>query len=265
MIGVAARTGYRQVGLRLIGVTPDGPAYPLMSDRGMMRETKSRLADTGVTVLDIEFIRIAPETDPRSFEPFLETGAELGARHVISAPYDPDRGRLIERFGNLCDLAAPLGLGIVLEFYPWTVVSNLSSAAAVVAAAGRPNAGILVDTLHFARSSSRLDELKRIPATRLPFMHFADAPAEIPSTSEGLIHTARSERLPPGEGGIDLPAIMARMPSGIPIGLEVPMERLTGEIGPEAVARRVRDAAARVLEHVASVRADATKLSTPHS
>lgn len=254
MIEVAARTGYRHVGLRLIGVTAESPAYPLMHNPAMMRETKSRLAGTGIGVLDIEFVRLAPDTDPRGVVPFLEAGAELGARHVLSAAYDPERLRLIERFGALCDLAAPFGLSVVLEFYPWTDAPNLSSAAAVVAAADRPNSGILIDTLHFARSDSRLDELARIPAARLPFVHVADAPAAAPATMEQLIHTARSERLPPGEGAIDIPAIVTRMPAGIPVALEVPMERLTREIGPEAVARRVREAAARVLARVESKR-----------
>ena len=33
MVGVAARTGYRTVGLRLIAVTPETPGYPLMPTR----------------------------------------------------------------------------------------------------------------------------------------------------------------------------------------------------------------------------------------
>jgi hypothetical protein len=95
MVDVAARTGYRYVGFRLIAVTPDSPGYPLMNDKTMMRETKARLADTGIGVHDIEFVRFAPETDVESFLPFLEAGAELSARHVVTAAYDPNRGRLI--------------------------------------------------------------------------------------------------------------------------------------------------------------------------
>jgi hypothetical protein len=59
-VDVAARTGYRYVGLRLIAVTPDWPGYPIMNDKTMMRETKARLADTGIGVHDIEFVRFAP-------------------------------------------------------------------------------------------------------------------------------------------------------------------------------------------------------------
>ena len=63
MIRVAARTGYRQVGLRLIRVTPETPGYPLMSEPAMLRATKAALAATGVGVLDIEFVKITPELD----------------------------------------------------------------------------------------------------------------------------------------------------------------------------------------------------------
>jgi sugar phosphate isomerase/epimerase len=254
MIAVAARTGYRHVGLRLIAVTAETPGYPLMNDKAMMRETKSRLGDTSVGVLDIEFVRLAPETDIASFESFLETGAELGARHVITAAYDPDRARLIERYAALCDLAAPFRLSVDLEFYPWTTVPNLSNAVEVVGAADRPNSGILLDTLHFDRSDSTFDELDRVPSNWLPFVHVCDAPAERPATTEGLIFTARAERLFPGDGGIDIAAIMRHMPPDIPVAVEIPMERLTREVGPEEVARRAREAAARVLATVQSIR-----------
>lgn len=254
MVRVAARTGYRSVGLRLIAVTAESPGYPLMTDAAMMRETKRALAQTGIGVLDIEFVKITPEIDVAALEPFVAAGAELAARHVIAAPYDPDLRRLSDRLGALADLAGRYGLSAVLEFFPWTAAPDLGAAAKIVEATGRANAGILVDTLHFDRSDSSLDELGRIPAFRLPFMHVGDAPAEKPAAIEELIFAARSERLPPGEGGIDLGAIMARMPRGIPVALEVPMERMTRAAGPEAVARKVREAAARALAPAESIR-----------
>lgn len=247
MVAVAARTGYDAVGLRLIAVTPDSPGYPLMDDPPAMRETKLRLADTGIRVGDIEFVRITPEIDIPSLEPFAAAGAELGARHIIAAPYDPDLVRLAERLGALADLAGRYGLSVLLEFFPWTAVPDLGTAARVVDGADRPNAGLLVDTLHFARSGSRLEQLDRIPAARMPFVHVCDAEAGRSFTTAQLLHTARAERLPPGEGDLDIRGILGRLPPGIPIGLEVPMERLTRERGPEEVARRVREAAGRAL------------------
>jgi sugar phosphate isomerase/epimerase len=125
MIEVAARTGYQSVGLRLLRVTRDSPGYPLMDDPAMFRDTKSALAETGVRVNDIEFVRITPDLAAPSLERFIAAGAELGARHVIAAPYDPDLERLADRFGAIADLSARYGLGAVIEFFPWTVVRSL--------------------------------------------------------------------------------------------------------------------------------------------
>src|SRR5690349_10438043 len=129
MVRVAARTGYRTVGLRLMAVTDATPGYPLMHDAAMMRATKAAMAETGIGVLDIEFVRMTPQIDPAGLEPFLAAGAELGARHVITAPYDPDLARLADRLGAVGDLAARYGLRPVLEFFPWTPVPDLGTAA----------------------------------------------------------------------------------------------------------------------------------------
>src|SRR3954468_9346870 len=128
MVQVAARTGYTFVGLRLIAVTNTTPGYPLMHDRVMMRATKTALADTGIRVLDIEFVKITPEIDVAGLEPFVAAGAELGAKHIITAPYDPDLARLADRLGSINDLANRHGLSAVLEFFPWTVLAGLGAA-----------------------------------------------------------------------------------------------------------------------------------------
>jgi len=248
LIRVAARTGYRTVGLRMIRVTPQSPGYPLMTDKPMLRETRAAMADTGVGVFDIEFVKIEPEIDIAGLEPFFAAGAELGARYAIASPYDPDLNRLTDRLAEMCDLGARYGIGTVLEFFPWTNVASLPHAAQIIEATGRANAGILVDTLHFDRCGCTLDQIDRVPAARLPFVHICDVPAERPTTTEGLLHHARAERLPPGEGGIDILGVLRHMPPGIPVALEVPMEALTREIGPEAVALRVREAATRLLD-----------------
>lgn len=246
MVRTAARTGYQTVGLRLIRVTDTTPGYPLMDDPAAMRETKAAMADTGVGVLDIEFVRITPEFDAAALEPFLHAGAELGARYVIAAPYDPDHARLAGRLGALAGRAAAHGLRVVLEFFPWTTVPDLPAAAAVAEAAG-PSVGILVDALHFDRSGSTTAQLDRIPPARLPFLHLCDAPVRPPYTTEALLHAGRAERLPPGEGGIDLRRLLRHMPPGIPVALEVPMTALTAREGAEAVALRARQAAGRLL------------------
>jgi sugar phosphate isomerase/epimerase/4-hydroxyphenylpyruvate dioxygenase-like putative hemolysin len=237
LVEAAASAGYRYVGLRLTRVTPQEPHYPLATDPALMRTTKVRLAATGVEVLDIELARISPDEDPREFMRFLETGAELGARHVITQLPDPDRARKIDRFAQLCEMARPLGLTIDLEFPSWTETPDLSEATRVLRAANQPNAGILVDLLHFARSGSSVADLRALPAEWFHFAHVCDAPAAVPTTNEGLIHTARFERLFPGEGGIDVHGILAALPPGIPYALEIPGAMHVAQVGAKEHAR----------------------------
>jgi sugar phosphate isomerase/epimerase len=237
VVDVAARAGYRYVSLRLTRVTPDEPLYDLAHDRQLMKETKARLHATGLKVLDIELFRMDPTLEPESFIPVLEATAELGARLIIAQLPDPDRARATDRFARLCDLAKPLGIFVNLEFPHWTDTGNLAAAVKVVRAVGKDNAGILVDMLHFARSNSSLEELGKLPREWFRFAHVCDAPKEVPSTMEGIIRTARAERLFPGEGGIDVRGILACLPPNIPYSLEIPRVTLTKAIGPEEVAR----------------------------
>jgi sugar phosphate isomerase/epimerase/4-hydroxyphenylpyruvate dioxygenase-like putative hemolysin len=237
LVEAAADAGYRYVGLRLTRVTPQEPHYPLATDPALMRTTKVRLAATGIEVLDVELARISPDDDPREFLRFLEAGAELGARHVITQLPDPDRARKIERFAQLCELAQPLGLTIDLEFPSWTETPDLREAVRVVRAADQSNAGILVDLLHFARSGSSLADLRQLPAGWFHFVHVCDAPPGVPATNEGLIHTARFERLFPGEGGIDVHGVLDALPPGLPYALEIPRATLVAQVGGKEHAR----------------------------
>ena len=193
--------------------------------------------DTGVGVLDIELLRMDPALDADHFLPCLEAGAELGARHAICQLPDPDRERATARFARLCDLAQAFGTFVSLEFPHWTETGNLTEAARIVRAVNRPNAGILVDMLHFGRSNSSLDELAQLPREWFRFAHVCDAPKEVPPTMQGIIRTARDERLFPGEGSIAVREILDTMPHDIPYALEIPRVTLMNAVGPEEVAR----------------------------
>ena len=101
LIDVAAACGYEHVGLRLLPATPGGVAYPLMQDPVALRETIARLEATGVTVADLEVVAFRPETEIAAFSAFFETGARLGARHMLVAAYDPDLVRFADRFAGI--------------------------------------------------------------------------------------------------------------------------------------------------------------------
>ena len=237
VVDAAAAAGYRYVGLRLTKVTANDPLCDLVHDRAAMRQTKARLAATGVEVNDVELFRMDPPIEPETFIPILEAAAELGAKNIIAQLPDPNRERAIARFARLCDLAKPMGIYVSLEFPHWMETGDLAAAVEILRAANRSNAGILVDMLHFDRSQSKIDDLAGLPREWFRFVHVCDAPREWPHTQPGAIHTARDERLFPGEGGIDLRGILAHLPQDIPYALEIPRVALNKAVGPEEVAR----------------------------
>jgi len=238
-IRVAANLGYTGIGIRLLPSGPGGTAYPLMDDPSMLQETLACMADTGVKVSDLEMIRVDERFNPEDYRSFLEVGAKLGAKAILVAGDDADQSRLIANFAALCQASAPYGMTCDLEFMPWTRVPDLSSAKQVVGKAGCDNGGILVDALHFARSSSKLSDLDDIPRSWLHYAQLCDGPGEVPTDVACLIKTARCERLLPGEGGIDLAALFRRLPADLPVSLEIPNDARANLIGAEAWARDV--------------------------
>jgi sugar phosphate isomerase/epimerase len=248
LIDVAAACGYDHVGIRLLPATPGGVAYPLMDDQAQLKETIARLNATGVTVADLEVVAFRPETEVAGFSRFFETGARLGAKHILVAAYDPELSRFTDRFAKFCEASAPYGLTADLEFMPWTFVPDLRAAMQVIEQVMQPNAGILVDALHFDRSDSSIADITRVPGDRLHYWQLCDGPAEKPATTEGLLHTARAERMFPGEGGIDLISLTRAMPTDITISIEVPTTELARTMNAEARATRALAATKRIID-----------------
>lgn len=221
-VRVAAATGYNFVGLRLWPNAPGTPYQHLLGDAALMRETLAVCRDTGVGVFDLEIVRIGEGFDPRLYLPLFEAGAALGARAVLVAGDDTVPARLATNYAQLCEQMAPFGLTADLEFMPWTAVPDARSALALVEAAGSPdNAGILVDALHFGRSHSTLDDIRSIPRRLLHYAQICDGEAGTHFSTEQLLHTARCERLMPGEGNIDLFGLFAALPPDLPVSVEM--------------------------------------------
>ena len=238
LVQIAAAAGYDYASIRTTAVAPGEVVAPLAGDPVMVRRVRRRLADTGLRVLDVELVRLGPDDEPEPYRALLDAAAQVGARHVIAQLPDPDRARAADRLGRLCDLAADVGLTVDLEFPSWTETADLAAAAAIVADADRPNAGVLVDALHFFRSGSSLDALGDLPRDWFRFAQLCDAPADPPPDVAGLVHAARSARSLPGYGELPLDALVGRLPT-VPYSLEVPNDVLRRELGTARFARLV--------------------------
>lgn len=229
MVEVAARAGYSHVGLRLLPATPQEHHFALLSDAGLRRQTHRRLRDTGIKVMDIEILRLTPQTQVADCQALLETGAEFGATELLVAGNDPEQARMIEHFAALCDLAAGFGIHPHLEFMPWTDTPDLTQALHIVEQANRANGGVLVDAFHFNRSGSSLAQLAAATAAspqRFRYAQLCDVAGPRPDDMDEILRQARNERRFPGDGECDLHGLLKALPAATPLSLEIPTRQL---------------------------------------
>jgi sugar phosphate isomerase/epimerase len=229
LVTVAAQAGFRKIGIRLSAAPSVGvPPYDMLGDTPVLRETLARLDATGVSVLDVEFLRFEPEIPQGIPEGFLEAGARLGAQYVLVMSAEPIEARTVERFCELCERARQYGLHVCLEFAVYTGVRTLADAARLVKQSGCANASVLVDALHFSRSGGLPSDIASIDASLFKYAQICDAAAVIPSEPGDLIREARSGRLLPGEGALPLRDLVAALPAAIPLAVEAPVRATAG-------------------------------------
>ena len=249
LVEVAAAAGFRTIGIRLTAPPSVGiPPYDVLHEGPMLRETLLRLKDTGVSVLDTEFLRFEPEHAVGIPEGFLEVSARLGAKHVLVMSAEPEEARTLERFADLCDRAAQYGLHVGLEFAIYTGVRTLAHAAQMVAKSNRANVSVVVDALHFSRSGGIPAHIAQVDPALFEYAQICDAPADMPGPTDtpNLIREARTGRLLPGEGALPLAELVAALPEGIPLAIEAPC-RATADLPPLERAQRAYRALSALL------------------
>ncbi|HEX6146857.1 MAG TPA: TIM barrel protein [Acidimicrobiia bacterium] len=249
MVEIAAETDYDFVSLRLAPVTEDEPTFPYTTEPAFVADVVDALDEYGVSVLDVELIRTDPGTKTSDWRDFVAVAEELGARHIITQIPEPDIGKAVETFQEICDLGARGGMTVDLEFIPWTPTNDLATAVEIVTQAGSANGAVLVDTLHFARSESSLTGLAELPEKLVNFVQLCDAGDVSSIDDEEFIRVARSDREPPGQGKLDLRSIVETMPR-VPYALEVPNDVRRQELGVEGFARLVREAAETFFDRI---------------
>lgn len=242
MVDCAAQAGFDYVGLRLVPATDAEVHHHFIADTPLRRETLARVRDSGIGVLDVEILRLKPETHVPDFEAFFAAGALFGAKFALIAGNDPDESRMADNLAQLADLAAQYGIRPCIEPMPWTDVKNVVQGGRIITASKSRNTGLIVDPIHFDRAGSTLADLKALPADYFHYMQLCDAPAERPADLETILFQGRAARLIPGEGGLDLTGILRALPVGIPISLEVPMLEWAKTANALERATRMREA-----------------------
>lgn len=221
LVSLAAVTGYDAVGLRLSPARRTEQLESMAVGSAAHRETSRRLADTGLSVHDVEVLILYPDTGPGDYLLFFEAAAALGAKHVVVNSEDPDESRAIDTLASQCDAASQFGLTLGLEFMRYRQLTNLGQASRMIASCQMPNARHLIDTLHFFRAGHSVSDLSLISGEDVSFMQISDGLAHSPPF-EKLGEEARFDRLAPGLGGLPLADLVAALPAGLAISVEVP-------------------------------------------
>ena len=157
-------------------------------------------------------------------------------RHVVVGSGSSDPKEVVERFAALCNRAGGSSVVVVLEFQPTSSIGSLSAALDVVAQAGYANGGVLVDSLHLARSGGAPADLIALAPHLVPYLRIADGAAVLLDCSpSGLRDEALHGRLLPGHGDLPLGDVLAAVPN-VPLSIELRSRQLMIE-QPDPVRR----------------------------
>jgi sugar phosphate isomerase/epimerase len=213
-IRAAAAGGWDMVGL---WVEPDNWTDATTAD------VCAALKETGLSPIDVEVIRIQPgPLDPAHLR-ILDIGLAVGAANALVVSMDADAAATIEKFTALCAHVAGTPLRVALEFGLFTEVKNIHAANAILDAVNHPSAALLVDTLHLTRSGSTAADVAATPPHRLTYAQICDAPASGPDLTDpaAILEEALWDRLQVGEGALDVAGMIAALPPGVPLSVEL--------------------------------------------
>jgi sugar phosphate isomerase/epimerase len=222
-IDAALDAGFDAVGMRLMPVLPAD--IDVMADKPLRDALAKRLSQTNLDVLDIEVVRISPETDVQALLPMLQYAGEIGARSlaVTGVPkqdFKPgDETATAAKLAELCEAAGRYGVQPALEFMAFRSIGTLDAALRCRKLANHPNLAIVVDALHFHRSGGTSEEIAVIDPGLISCFQICDAPATAP---DDLAKEARFGRLLPGKGGLPLRQMLAALSPEVPLAVEVP-------------------------------------------
>lgn len=152
----------------------------------------------------------------------VDIAAELGARNLLCVSSDPDMAATTAKFQAMVDRAKGTGVRVNLEFGIFTEVKSIHMARAILEQVEGEAKALLVDTLHWARSGGTADDLAAIPRAWLTYCQPCDAPAEGPDVTnfDAIIDDAINRRMPLGQGGLPLAAMVDALPDTLPMAIE---------------------------------------------
>lgn len=193
-----------------------------------LRQTRQAIANSGISVLDVEVVWIADGVKPTDKHlSIIEAGAELDARNVLIITRHKDEQAAVDIFSMLSEACAKAGLNAALEFGEFSQVKTLPHALDFISKVNQPSAKILIDTMHLHRSLSEsptdaMELIKKHASEMFPYVQLCDVPDEIASLrGDAYLRAALDDRSCLGEGDLDIGSVQSALPPGIDVSLEI--------------------------------------------
>ena len=176
--------------------------------------------DTGLSVVDMEVIRMGPDGD--CGDRLVEAASLVGAKNILTVSSFDSIEATAERLNELCALALPSNIRVCIEFMRFTSIRTLADAIGVVELVDHENVGILVDLIHVFRSGTTYNEIREADAGLFPYAQWCDAPADPCGWSNReLIQDALDDRSIPGEGDLPVNEFELLFDISVPFSVEV--------------------------------------------
>jgi sugar phosphate isomerase/epimerase len=218
-IDATIAAGYDGIGLR-VHRSPGLPFHPVVGESALIREMRQRL--DGFPVFDLYSFYLQPDTDVSSFAPAMELGASFGAKYATVMGADEDWSRQRENFVKTCDLAKQFRLTCSLEFAVIRPLATLPQTVRLIEEAKR-DAVICIDPLHLARSGGKPADVKALDTKYFPYAQISDGILDPGEPNPALFgKLGLGTRAMPGEGKLPLRDVIAALPAGIPLSVELP-------------------------------------------
>lgn len=249
LLRVARETGWNAVELRHVDFTR---AYEAGMDNeevlALIRRSGMKVSTLGVKY---GWIFARGEERRRLLEEFSATCANavaLGCDLLMSAPGPVVGGTIPEAAASLReagDIAQAYGVRLAVEFSAiHDVINRLEKACEMVALAGRPNCGLLLDAYHLERTGAGGRAFADVPPKDLFAFHYSDCPATpLPPNTRPI------DRLVPGQGIVrwrEVFGLLAEKNYSGYLSYEGP-NPAQWERPPEAVAREAAEATRALL------------------
>jgi sugar phosphate isomerase/epimerase len=248
VLRIAKLTGWDAVELRRVDFTRAIEARrPAAMVVDLVRDSGLRVACVGV---EYGWMYARGDERQRLLEVFAEQcgyAAQLGCTTVMS-PVDRERGQVRQAAASLRevgDIAAKHGVRLAVEFNSQAEQFNrLEPMREVLALAGHPHCGLLLDTYHLQRSGADVRALEDVDPLEIAYVQYSDVPAR------GLEPGKALDRLPPGQGVVPFKPIfrtLAQKGYGGYLSYEAPNPAAWGR-PPEEVAGEALRATRAVLD-----------------